>query len=80
MKFSSDHVLVTGYKPTDDGKGWMVRLFNCSGSDGTAQLQWSDVRPVSLWISGTAEERVGPAKQTVELPPWSTVSLRAERE
>ena len=79
MRFSSEHVLVTGCKPTDDSKGWMVRLFNYSEGNATAQFQWSEAHPVSLWLGDTAEERLGAAKRTVELPPWGTLSLRAER-
>ena len=62
LAVSAADVLVSGLKPCEDGKGWLVRLFGAGGKDRQVTLTWRDPQPASLWMSGTAEQR-GAQKQ-----------------
>jgi hypothetical protein len=78
FELSSDKVVVTAFKPSDDGKGWIVRLFGASGKAEKVKLAWASPAPARVWLSDTSEkpgEKAGPA---VEVPGWGIVTLRAE--
>ena len=78
FEVSSDKVLVTAFKPSDDGKAWIVRLFGASGKTEKVKLAWASPAPRQVWLSDTSEkprEKAGPA---IEVPGWGIVTLRAE--
>ncbi len=72
-------VIVTGFKPSDDGRAWIVRLFGASGRDVEARLRWSDPAPVGIYRSDTSERRGERIAGRVKIPAWGLVTLRAER-
>ena len=72
-------MLVTGFKPAEDGNGWIVRLFNAGRQERKVTLAWRDSEPVSLWLSGTGEERRQRLKGAIEVPASGLVTLRADR-
>ncbi len=79
LSVSADDVLVTGFKPAEDGKGWIVRLFGAGGKDRKVTLAWSDPKPASLWLSGTGEQRGERVADAIDVPAWGLVTVRAER-
>jgi alpha-mannosidase len=78
LKLSSDRVIVTAFKPSDDGKGWIVRLFGAGGKSERVRLSWSAPRPRRLWLSDTTEAALTPIGPTIQVPAWGIVTLRAE--
>ena len=78
LALSSDKVVVTAFKPSDDGNAWIIRLFGASGQPQRVKLAWTKPAPQQLWLSDTSEkprEKTGPA---FEVPAWGIVTLRAE--
>ena len=71
-------VLVTEFKPSDDGKALIVRLFGASGKAKNAKVAWSQPEPQSLWLSDTSEKPVRKVANVIEVPAWGVVTLRAE--
>ena len=71
-------VQVTAYKPSEDGKGVIVRLFGASGEDQSVAIQWDPVKPAKLWLSDNSEEPREELSGSVFVPAWSVVTLRAE--
>jgi hypothetical protein len=71
-------VMVTAFKPSEDGKAWILRLYGASGQDQVARLVWS--RPVSVSYSDVVELPGQPAPEGIPVPAWSLVTLRAERQ
>jgi len=57
LRLSTEDVVVTGFKPADDGGGWIVRLYNVSGTDARVSLSWSSPVPSALRVSDTSERR-----------------------
>jgi alpha-mannosidase len=78
FEISSDRVLVTAFKPSDDGKAWIVRLFDASGQAETVKLSWAKPAPRRLWLSDTSERPLREARESVTVPGWGVVTLRAE--
>ncbi len=78
LRLSSDKVLVTALKPSDDGKGWIVRLFGASGKPETTRLEWAAPAPRQLWLSDTSEQPGQRLGKMVEVPAWAAVTVRAE--
>jgi hypothetical protein len=78
LALSSDKVLVTAFKPSDDGKAWIVRLFGASGQPQHVKLAWANPAPQQLWLSNTSEKPLEKAGPTIEVPAWGIVTLRAE--
>ena len=75
---SSDHVVVTAFKPSDDGKASIVRLFGASGKAQKVSLTWAKTPPPQLRLSDTSEQPKAKISGPVEVPAWGIVTLRAE--
>jgi alpha-mannosidase len=78
LQLDSSDVLVTGLKPTDDRKGWIIRLFAATAKDQKVKLQWGERIPKKVCLSDTTEspgEKVG---SSVSVPGFGVVTLRAE--
>jgi len=78
LELSSDKVVITAFKPSDDGKAWIVRLFGASGKTEKVKLAWASPAPRQVWLSNTSERPGEKAGATVEVPGWGIVTLRAE--
>ncbi|HEX2974053.1 MAG TPA: discoidin domain-containing protein [Tepidisphaeraceae bacterium] len=78
FKLSSDNVLVTALKPSDDGKAWIIRLFGASGTNQTVSLQWNNLKPRQLWLSNTSEKPLQPLTDAIQVPGSGIVTLRVE--
>ncbi|HWI59735.1 MAG TPA: glycoside hydrolase family 38 C-terminal domain-containing protein, partial [Bacillota bacterium] len=48
-RLSNSEVQLTALKPSDDGKGIILRLFGVSGKDATTQIEWSPKQEPALW-------------------------------
>lgn len=70
-------VMVTAFKPSDDGKAIIVRLFGASGRAEKAQLNWA-APPQKVWLSDASEGALKPVAGSIEVPAWGLVSIRAE--
>lgn len=77
LRLSDDAVVVTGLKPSDDGKAWMVRLWGASGKDVSVRLDWGEPGPVKVHWSDTGEGAGEEVTGLVTVPGWGLVTLRA---
>jgi alpha-mannosidase len=71
-------VLVSGLKPSDDGKAWIVRLFNAGSQSRSAAIHWGERQPRAVFQSDTSEAPLREAAGPVTLPPQGLATLRAE--
>jgi alpha-mannosidase len=78
LALSSDKVVITAFKPSDDGRAWIVRLFGASGKTEKVKLSWASPVPRQVWFSDTSELPREKAAPIVEVPAWGIVTLRAE--
>jgi alpha-mannosidase len=78
LKLSSADVLITGLKPSDDGKAIMVRLWGGAGRDARTEISWKVPAPASVWLSDTGEQPLKKLTGPVNVPAWGVVTLRAE--
>ena len=78
LRVEPDDVIVTGMKPSDDGRAVIVRLFHASAKATSATLKWGDVRPRKVFLTDTSERAGNEASSRVEIPASGLVSLRAE--
>ena len=79
FRVEPESVLVTSLKPSEDGKAWMVRLFNAGATAARATLSWTDPGPRSISKSSPFEEDGPKLSGPIDLPPYGIVTLRAER-
>jgi len=77
VRVEPDGVVVTAFKPSEDGKAWILRLYGASGQDQVARLVWR--QPVSVTYSDVVELPGQKAPEGIPVPAWSLVTLRAER-
>ena len=77
-----DDVLALTLKPTQDGKGWIVRLFGASGEDRKARLFWAKslARNSSprMCLSDLSEQALTPVDGEVAVAGLDLVTLRIE--
>jgi hypothetical protein len=78
FQLSSDDVIVNTFKPSDDGKGWILRLFGASGKTKPVKLSWAAPAPRQTWLSDTSEKPLKPVTGKVTVPGWGLVTLRVE--
>ena len=77
LTLSSPEVLVETLKVSDDGKGYVVRLFGVSGRDASVSLQWHKTGPQQQWLSDLSEQPRQPATNPILVPAYGVVTLRA---
>jgi len=78
LRLTSDQVLITGLKPSDDGRALILRLWGASGRDTRTGLEWSAPAPAGVFLSDTSEQPATPVAGELEIPAWGVVTLRAE--
>ncbi|MCH7558241.1 MAG: hypothetical protein IIB56_12410 [Planctomycetes bacterium] len=69
-------VIVTAFKPSEDGKALVVRLFNASGRPEKTTLTWSKPAPKTVWLSNFAEEKISKMTGPIEMTAYEIVTLR----
>jgi hypothetical protein len=77
FELSSDKVVVASFKPSDDRKASIIRLFGASGKAQKVNLAWAST-PRQLWLSDTSEKPRQKIAGPVEVPGWGLVTVRAE--
>jgi len=71
-------ILVSGLKPSDDAKALILRLWNASGHDAQASLKGTLPKSQTLWRSDASERPIERMMDSVSVPAWGVVSLRAQ--
>jgi hypothetical protein len=72
-------VVVTAFRPSEDGKAYILRLYGASGQPRTARIRWSDPAPTSVHLCDAGEKPAAAVMGTVDVPAWGIITLRAER-
>lgn len=76
---SDKAIIVTSIKPTDDNKGFMIRMFNASGSSREFSIEWLRMQPEVIYVSNTMEERLVTFNNVYTLPPSGILTIRVEK-
>jgi hypothetical protein len=72
-------VVVETIKPSDDGRGWIVRLRGASGRAEKAKLHWrAGLRP-RMTLTDISERPGTPILGPIDVPPSGLVTVRADR-
>jgi alpha-mannosidase len=69
-------VIVTAFKPSEDGTARIVRLFNAGGKSVKARLAWAKPAPETAWLSNLAEERLSKITKPIDMDAYEIVTLR----
>jgi alpha-mannosidase len=78
LKLNTPDVVVTAFKPADDGNGYVVRLFASGGKDVDLQFAWTGLEPKAVYRSNSLESKGEKVGTAIHIPAWSVVTLRAE--
>ncbi len=78
LRIDSSGVTVSAFKPSDDGKAFIVRLFGASGRAEDVKLNWTAAAPTKVSLSDNSERAGTPASDRVHVPAYGIVTLRAE--
>ena len=75
LSVSGAGVLITMVRPSRNGQGHIVRVFNTNDEPTRATLKWlrSAARP---WLSDPMENRIRPLKGSVDLDRYEVVTVR----
>jgi alpha-mannosidase len=76
LTVDSSDVIVTDFKPSEDGKAWIVRLFNTADRPEKAKVIWTKPAPKTVWLSNLAEEKVTKITGPVEMAAYEFITLR----
>jgi hypothetical protein len=75
---SASDVIVTACKPSDDGKGLIIRLFGASNKESKVTLNWKSGKPMRYWLSDSSERRLDAIGNEITVPPWGLKTIRVE--
>ncbi len=78
LRIDARGVTVSAFKPSDDGKALIVRLFGASGKPERVGLNWSAPAPTKVSLSDNSERAGATAGNNIEVPAFGIVTLRAE--
>ena len=69
-------VIVTAFKPSEDGKARIIRLFNIGERSQRAKINWTEPAPDTVWLSNLAEEQVSRLSGSIKMAAYEFVTLR----
>lgn len=72
----SDEVLVTSFKPSTDGKAWMIRFFNSSEQSNNIEIKWADETTGKTFLSSPLEDMGEQINNILDLAPWEIITIR----
>jgi alpha-mannosidase len=78
LRLEAPGAIVTAFKPSEDGRAWIVRLFGASGRDETVTVSGSESPIGTVWLSDAKEKPVKQVSSPVALPAWSLLTLRVD--
>jgi hypothetical protein len=77
LQLDSKDIIALVLKPSEDGKAWILTLFNPSDQPAKTNLHWSS--PVkTTWYSNTGEAALAPVNGEIILASQDVVTLRIE--
>ena len=76
MNVEPASIIVTAFKPSSNGKAWVVRLFNAGSQPEKTTLIWAKPAPETVWLSNLAEEEVSKTAGPIEMAAYQIVTLR----
>lgn len=78
LQLSGNSIVVLVLKPSEDGKAWIVTLFNPSDGASKTALRWAS--PVkATYYSNTGENTLGVVNGEIEIASQDVVTLRVEK-
>ena len=69
-------VIATAFKPSQDGKARILRLFNANSKSDKVRLTWAKPAPKAVWLSNFAEEKISKITGSMKMAPYEIVTLR----
>ncbi len=76
LTVSPANVIATALKPSDDGEGLILRLFNASGQKENVRVRLNDPGYETILLSDLNERELSEVKRSIEMVPWEIVTLR----
>ena len=78
LRITPADVVVSGLKPSDDGRAVIVRLFNASPREQSATFEWSGPEAQSIHFTDTSERAGDNMAGTIKLDGNGLVALRVD--
>jgi len=78
LRVEPDDVIVTGLKPSDDGRALIVRLFGAAPEARSAHLTWGAAQPATVFLSDTSERADQRVAGPIAVPAYGLVTIRAQ--
>lgn len=79
LRVEPSTVNVETLRPTEDGKGWIIRLFGASGKRCSVSLSWREPAPKAVYLSDITETQGQVVDGKIDVPAWGMVTLLAVR-
>ncbi|MGQ9592466.1 MAG: glycosyl hydrolase-related protein, partial [Planctomycetota bacterium] len=79
LRIDAEGAIATAFKPSDDGRAWILRLFGASGRNERVSLVWAGPKPARVYWSDTSERPLRPVEGEIVVPAWGLVTLRSEK-
>lgn len=71
-------IVLTFIKPADDGKGYIIRLFNTSASARALDIEWQRLVPQKIFLSNNLEDRLAEINFPLIMMGIEVLTIRIE--
>jgi alpha-mannosidase len=79
FKLNGNNVYAEAIKPADDGKGIIMQLVNCGGTDSQVNIISKTGTVLKLWQSDLNEDKKAPISNGFMLPAKGITTIRVEK-
>jgi hypothetical protein len=79
FELSSRDVIASALRPSRDGRGIIIRLFNVTAAPAKTSVTCDGRPPAHVWLSDFQDRPCAKADGPIDVPPYGLVTLRIER-
>jgi hypothetical protein len=80
FEIDDQDVIVTAFKPSEDGNAWIIRLFGASGETRTINITAANDAELEIWTSNLMEEKLARVDGEILVPGYGMVTLFIPRD
>jgi hypothetical protein len=74
----NENIVVTSFKPGDEGNSWIINLFNSSDKSQTSPIRFDRQAPKGIWSSNTSEKALSKIAGDITIDAWDVMTIRVE--
>jgi alpha-mannosidase len=80
LQLQPPSVIATSIRPSEDGRAWLLHLYNPTGQSQAATLHWNKTKPVRFFLSNGFEQRLDQISDEFTVAAFGSRIIRIEQQ